>query len=354
MNINLTAPINKLSYGIVSRNLVFQLDKLGHNISLWTIGNTEVDKQSEIPTLQKTIGNQAIFDNNSPSVRLFHQFSLEQHVGKGLHVGFPIFELDNFSDREKRNLSAQDRLFVCSNWAKEVVSKHLPNLDVRVIPLGTDRSIFYENSQPLDHDGLYTFLHIGKLEVRKRELELLECFNRAFEKDDNVELIFMTFNPFLSQEDMIRWQSKCNSSKLGDKITILDYVETQHHLAGIMRQCDCLISLSSAEGWNLPLLDGMSCGKPIIATNYSAHTEFCTRENSYLIDVDDLEVAQDNKWFDGKIGSWGKIGESQKAQTVEYMRNVVKNNIRTNPTGVETAKKFSWENSARLFVENLE
>ena len=70
-----------------------------------------------------------------------------------------------------------------------------------------------------------------------------------------------------------------------------------------MSKVDVGIFPSRAEGWNLEILELMSCGKHIITTNYSAHTEFCNKENALLVDIDELETAYDGKWF---LGSCGK------------------------------------------------
>ena len=67
-----------------------------------------------------------------------------------------------------------------------------------------------------------------------------------------------------------------------------------------------------------------------------------------LIDITEKEPAFDGKWFFGK-SNWGKIGQSQKDQLISHMQEVYNQGIKTNPAGVETAKKFSWKNTA----ENL-
>ena len=57
-----------------------------------------------------------------------------------------------------------------------------------------------------------------------------------------------------------------------------------------MAKTDCGVFPARAEGWNLELLEMMSCNKPVIATNYSAHTEFCDDKNCMLIDIEDMEI----------------------------------------------------------------
>ena len=108
---------------------------------------------------------------------------------------------------------------------------------------------------------------------------------------------------------------------------------------------DCGLYPSRAEGWNLELLETMAMNKPVIATNYSAHTEFCNNDNCMLVDIDSTEKAFDNKAFVGQ-GNWAKIGPNQIEQTINHMRYCYNNKISTNNNGVITANIYSWSNTA--------
>jgi glycosyltransferase involved in cell wall biosynthesis len=124
-----------------------------------------------------------------------------------------------------------------------------------------------------------------------------------------------------------------------------------------MASTDCGIFPSRAEGWNLELLEMMSCGKHVIATDYSAHTEFCTQENSLLVTIEEKETAYDGKWFTGNCGEWAKLGDNQVEQMVVHMRDIHKrkqsDSLGINKGGVATAKKFSWSNSAAKAIEAI-
>jgi glycosyltransferase involved in cell wall biosynthesis len=124
-----------------------------------------------------------------------------------------------------------------------------------------------------------------------------------------------------------------------------------------MKQSDCGVFPSRAEGWNLELLEMMACGKQVIATNYSAHTEFCSEDNSYLIHIEDLETAYDGVFFNGSHGRWAALLDSQKEQMVTHMRAVhaAKQSgvLHLNEFGIETSKLFSWNNSAREVINGL-
>lgn len=354
MNLNFISPINVLSYGVAGTNIIKELAKLDVNIALWPIGAASVNSNDK-DIFQTCINNTAKYDVNAPCIRLYHQFSLDQFVGKGPHIGWPIFELDKFNEVELHHLKNCDKLFVCSQWAKTVIENNLPSASVEVVPLGVDTTIFHPTNYqvfPPTNAKPYVFMNVGKIETRKGHDILVEIFNRAFTLEDDVELWIMWTNPFLSEEEHMQWAKPYKTSKLGEKIHFIDRCNTQSQVAGLMRQTHCGIFPSRAEGWNLPLLEMMACGKPCITTNYAAHTEFCNNDNSYLVNVEEKEDAIDGKWFFGQ-GQWAKIGEKQIDQFVEYMRFMYKNR----PCGenaFNSAKKFSWQNSAQILKNYLE
>ncbi len=94
-------------------------------------------------------------------------------------------------------------------------------------------------------------------------------------------------------------------------------------------------------------------GKPVIATNYSGHTQFCNAMNCSLVDIEKTEPAFDGVWFDGKVGEWASLGQNQVKQLADHMRRAYdlwKKEPITNPAGIETAKEFTWENTAKKLL----
>ena len=137
MKINLTAPINSLGYGVAAYNILCGLYDKGEELALWPIGHPE--EMPRMDVLQAVIQNsRQIPPNGAPSVKIWHQHELQQHIGKGLHVGFPIFELNTFTEIEKNSLKYCDILFACSKWAKEVIDQNGLKIPTHVVPLGVD------------------------------------------------------------------------------------------------------------------------------------------------------------------------------------------------------------------------
>lgn len=146
--------------------------------------------------------------------------------------------------------------------------------------------------------------------------------------------------------------------KIDPRIKIVPWQESSNDIAYLIRLSDCGVYPSKAEGWNMPLLETLACGRHAIATNYSAHTQYCNNDNCHLIDIDRGEPAYDDIWpvFHGQ-GVWAKLGEKQILQLRINMRDIHTkkqlNQLKVNDNGVETAKRFSWDNTAQAILEGL-
>lgn len=355
MKLNLIAPINTLSYGYVSCYIIRELHKKGFDISLHPIGPIQPEDKF-ISDIQRALALQKWFDYDGPCIRIFHQNSMEQWVGDGERIAFPIFELNKFSDLEKHHLDFYnvDQILVCSKWAKKIVDDQIKYAKCDVVPLGVDTEVFVPH---INKRKTTVFFNCGKWEKRKGHDIIPEIFNKAFSKDDDVELWMMPGNGYLENGENEIWENHYKLTPLGNKIKFVPPVRDQNQAAYIMQQTDCGIFPSRAEGWGLPILEMMSCGKFIITTNYSGQTEFCNEKNSMLVNISATELARDNKWFKDGVGEWASLTESELNQIIEYMRTIHKqkrSGLLQNNEGIITANKFTWLNTVHKLIEALE
>jgi glycosyltransferase involved in cell wall biosynthesis len=350
MNLNLIGPINKMSYGIVTRNLVKALvDK--YHISLFPVNQTISDsdfEESELNNLRAVLDNSKFFDVKAPCVRIWHQFDMAQFVGKGKHIGWPIFELDVFKDQERHHLSSVDEIFVCSQWAKNICEDNFTQ-PVHVVPLGVDSTIF--NHKPIEHD-VFTMHSIGKIEIRKSHELIPLILDKAFRKDDKFLLKMMWRNAFTDNvlgEDKIKEWEEYYRTYLGNRVEFSPHVQYNKQVAEFINGSDLGLYLSKAEGWDLSCLETIACGVNIVATNYSGHTEYLTDKNAQLIDVQDVCLADDGLFFDG-FGYWANV-ESYVEEIAEKIRDTYDRwkggNLQTNYEGIKTAELFSWNNTVK-------
>lgn len=355
------APISELGYGQVGKHYAKQLYKIDQNTPLWIIGKAEVTDKEDVPIIQRLVNNTTNFNHFNPCVRIYHQFSLAERIGKGEFYGFPIFELDRFSKSEINHLSSCDHLIVCSKWAKQIIENNIssfPTHNIHIVHLGYDPEIFgiRKHIMSPNRSGNYRFFNCGKWETRKGHDILCKAFNAAFEPKDKVELWMMPTNPFLSDNQVDPWISEYKKCKLWSKIKILPRVLTQRDVADIMHKTDCGVFPSRGEGWNLEALEMLACGKELIITDYSAHQEFCTLGNAHLIPITETEPAIgregiERSWFHGQ-GEWAKLGQEQFDCLVEHLRYCYANRPIYNATeeNLNKLKRFMWETVTKDLV----
>lgn len=381
MNLNLIAPINNRSYGLVGINVLVELQKAGVDVALFPI--PAVDRIEAEPqyheNIRQAIDKSYLPDFKATSLRLWHEHDMSLSVGYGPKVGWPIFERNKLTDQHKLHLRSLQKIIVCSKWAKDVVTKELNGLKdidfdlslawedfVHVVPLGVNRDIFNEHVllpkyMPLDSPlgvlweasrDKVIFWHQGKQEIRKGHGFLHESLKKALGDKKDWELWVSWANPFVIEEENDKWENLYKET-LGDHVRFIPWVQSQVEMAQIMSLTDYALFPSLSEGWCLPCLEALSMGKGVVATNYSGFTEYLTKDNSLLIEPLEYEEAFDGVWFHGGFDwvSWTHKTNEQFVEHIKTLYNKGKGQI--NEAGISTAKEYSWTNSATKLLNAL-
>jgi Glycosyl transferases group 1 len=352
---NFIAPYCHTGYGIAGANLLRSCIEHGSPVAFFPVGGLQLDtvEQSD---LDAAIVRGGVYDERAPCVRLMPAGDQQMHVGRGPRIGFPIFELTAFSDAEREQLRALDRILVCTEWARDVMLENdITSVPIDIVPLGVDRRIFHERLAPPHRDRGTVFLQGGKLEPRKGQLELLRAFEAAFTPRDDVSLVLLCQNPFVTAREFAERAAPFHRSPMASRITLITTpFAHQRDMARVMAAADCGVFPVRAEGWNLEALEMLSLGKQVIATNYSAHTAFLNHDNARLIAVDKLEDVP----VACGIGQWAVFGDAQHEQLVAHLRAVHAERQKAGPlsnaAGVETALQFSWSASADALLRAVE
>ena len=160
----------------------------------------------------------------------------------------PIVRIDQFSDSSidilvrcfiKTNdyddwLRAKDKLAI---GIKEIVENEVNGANVYVAPLGVDTSIFYpDEQQRLKNNNKFIVFNCGKWEVRKGHDILLECFQKAFPQNEDVELWMSCHNPIAAQDYNTKWS---NLYQQDFRVRIIPRTSTHKEICIFLdRSCD--------------------------------------------------------------------------------------------------------------------
>ena len=159
---------------------------------------------------------------------------------------------------------------------------------------------------------------------RKNLFYLIKWFVEEFHGEENVGLVIKTnrgrettIDRKITAQVLERLLSELNH-KGSPKIHLLHGSMTRDEMNALYKHPNikCLVSATRGEGFGLPLLEAAAAGLPVIATNWSAHTEFLNAGKWIKVDYDLVPVADsriDNnifmkgaKWAHADEGSFKK------------------------------------------------
>lgn len=351
--INIEAPIGYTGYGVVGRNIAYELATSDVDVSLFPIGNSIECPTHQKETLLRCIQNRENFSSKSPSLKIWHQNDLAMFPGSP-RIAYTFFELDTLKPNEVHHLQQCDKVLVACDWAQRVCQKH--DINAEVLPCGVS-DVFKPKTKRKNTKCV--FLNIGKWEVRKGHLELARAFGKLLGYTRDVELWMMSENRFYQNGENEWWKSYFRDY-CGTYVKFLNWVPNESDVANIMQQADIGVFPAKAEAWNLELLEMMACGKQVICTNYSGHSHFANSNNATLLEPEGLETATDaceahpdGFWFKG-FGKWAKINtETLTSHMVNTYDTWNTNDVNINTQGILAASIYSWKNATKRLKELL-
>lgn len=152
-----------------------------------------------------------------------------------------------------------------SKAAREFVSSHFPG-EYHIIPHGIDLNHFSSEVDPMPdlHDGKLNILFVSRLEERKGVRYLLEAYDGIKKRMPESRLIIV------GPGKKARYEAWAKAQKLED-IIFAGYVSSAD-LARYYEAADIFcIPAVGQESFGIVLLEAMSAGKPIVATNIAGY-----------------------------------------------------------------------------------
>eukprot|EP00871_Galdieria_phlegrea_P005418 jgi/Galph1/5878/GphlegSOOS_G4444.1 len=144
----------------------------------------------------------------------------------------------------------------------------------------------------------FVFLSIFAWNERKGAKYLLEAYASEFTQHENVCLLLLTRS--YSGSSTLAKQNRTISNNL-QQYRRLDYPRfhavsqlSAEELSNIYLASDAFVLASRGEGWARPIMEAMFYEIPVIATNWSAHTEYLTEETGFPVQVEKLEKYSGN------------------------------------------------------------
>lgn len=236
-------------------------------------------------------------------------------------------------------------IYCPSKFTKEIFKNSGVTAPLIDFPLGIDTAFYQPIHREYPKDRPFRFLTIGKLEARKNALTMVKCFQEAFPKDSNVELILKTRERFIPEAIK-------KVSTQDQRIKIIEKTISEEGLRTLYYNTDAFLYLSLGEAFSFPPRNAIATGMPTLVTDWSALSEI---PGAIKIPVE----------YFGPMPPCGfSYGEESKLlmayineqAAVDIMRELVYNSSYYNDTANQTftTKQLSWKESAKNLINLIE
>ncbi len=372
MDIGFNVPINPVSFGNVSFNLIREVykNKEKYNLSFFPIGDVDVSTFNVDADFNKWLAEanaKAVqyFRRSIPTVRLWHLVTADyDHLGNLKKVNpcidsvsdkqtfISFYELDSPSQVELNVAKNFDTVFT-SQYTCDVFADK--GVKTRYIPLGFDKSSFKVTNKKYFSDDRISFCILGKFENRKHHVKMIRAWVKRFGNDRRYYLQCAVYNPFFkAHENENLFRGSLEGKHVGN-VNFLQFIPTNAMYNDFLNSNHIVLAMSGGEGWGLPEFHTVGLGKHAVVLNAHGYKGWADAENSVLISplnkissVDGVFFKQGLPYNQGSIFDWDE--EEFIAGCEEAIKRYQTSPV--NRAGLKLQDRFTYEKSLEMLINN--
>jgi hypothetical protein len=354
--ISIEAPLNTLSFGNVSYGILNELRKRGAQALLSPIGG-KIDLTSlkkDDPFIDWIEVSSRDFEKkhsrDNPILKVWHIFGSLQSYSKEQDL-FTFYELDSPTPLEINILKNQRRVFVSSQYTKQVFESVGVN-NVVYAPLGFDSDNFYQKKVRRPSAEVIFGL-AGKLEKRKAHDKVISAWVKKYGNNPKYMLNCAIQNPFIDPGQQSQAIMQWMGGKKYFNVNFLGFMQTNEVYNDFLNCNDIILAMSHAEGFGLPEFHSVALGKHGVALNAHAYKDWAVDGGCTLVAPSGKISAEDGIFFkkDGDVnqGSYFDWNEDEFIAACE----VAEERFRVNPVnerGLELKNSFNYPRTVDLIL----
>ena len=257
-----------------------------------------------------------------------------------------------------KNYKFVDKLVPPSNFAKQVfLDSGIPESAMKVIPHGIDLEEF-NSAAPytLNTDKKYKILiNIAQPHIRKNFMGALDALGKAFTNKDDVCVVLKIVDSPVKSPFEVSAMACINlfKDKYKNHPQIKIIKEFIPNIASLYKSVDICYTMTHAECFHIPSLEGMAAGNIVIAPNWGGQIDFLNENNSLLISGKEIPAPPKALYWEPKINT--KYFNPSIDDAVDKLRFAVENidtlKNKFNTINQEVIKNCTWDKVTKKFLE---
>lgn len=349
------------SWAVTMRSLFYYFIKNNHECYLNSINGYSMCPKKWEPLLNKDIEAPDIdfcytAPRNFPS-----RFKKQAKVKMAIYN----YETDILPPKWLESYKHLDFVLPSSEFSKEVFVKNgWPEEKCIVVPHGIHPEEFkLTHKQKLINDKPFRFLNVSIPHYRKNLDLMIEAYYDAFYGNKDVCLVLKTKlrepgwrKKYAFEVDVGRQlkmiQRKYIQKGMKELPQIEFFQDRVDTMVSLYNSCDVLVSASSAEGFGLPLLEGLAANMLVVAPNITGQKDFLNHKNSLLVGVKQIEADNRYQYWTPSTGAttYLPIKEELSQQMLNAYHNYDKLKAEFEKERLRIIEKFTWENASRQII----
>lgn len=290
----------------------------------------------------------ALVHVNADSLHRFRHFHGRRFARAAYKIALWAWEMPALRDEWFSEIAYVDEIWAPSTYCRRAFAA-LTAKPVTVMPHVVEVDSENPNngaaSTALFESDAFVFLYVfdaSSIVQRKNPQAAVDAFAAAFADEPRARLVLKTMNAEKNPE----FSAYLSAVAARDpRCVILRESMSRDDLAALMRRADCYVSPHRSEGFGLTVAEAMALGKPVIATDFGATTDFVTPSTGFPLRFRLKEVGETlGPYAAGAI--WAQPDISHLAQ---LMREVFADPAQALARG-RRARAFVAENFSALAV----